>query len=155
MGNTPATAASSTATRSIEASRPQSQLDSDPAGIWGYYGSAANAGTSPASAPAAGPAIPGGTLSRAVAKQLELYASVRPDSVKCPALARKRAAKAICRVSARQVNGGHTELHGTADVIIQDGAGHKAEESYQLSGPGGAAIRGTGYPFDPETGRVL
>ena len=46
-------------------------------------------------------------------------------------------------------------MRGTAEVTIQDQAGHSAEDTYQLTGPGGAAIRGTGYPFDPETGRVL
>jgi hypothetical protein len=53
------------------------------------------------------------------------------------------------------MNGGTTELHGTAEVTIQDQTGHRAEDTYELTGPGGGAIRGTGYPFDPDTGRVL
>ena len=134
---------------------PQGQLDSDSAGIWGYYGTGSNAGSTAANSSAAGPAIPGSTLSKALAKQLETFASVQPDSVICPAVARKRGANVTCSVSARQLNGGTTELHGTAEVTIQDQAGHQAEDTYQLTGPGGAGIRGTGYPFDPNTGRVL
>ena len=132
---------------------PQGELDSDPAGIWGYYGS--NAAPKPDSGPAAGPAIPGGTLSGAVAKELIRDAGLQPDSVTCPALARKRAAKASCSVSGKDQDAGTSELHGTAEVTVQDRAGHSAEDSYRMTGPGGAAIRGTGYPFDPRTGRVL
>jgi hypothetical protein len=132
---------------------PQGQLDSDPAGFWGYYGS--NTAPKPVNGPPAGPAIPGGTLSKAVAKQLIRYARVQPDSVTCPAVARKRGAKATCSVSGKQLPGSTTKMRGTAEVTIQDQAGHSAEDTYQLTGPGGAAIRGTGYPFDPETGRVL
>ena len=134
---------------------PQGQLDREPAGIWGYYASGNNTGSNRANPPAAGPAIPGSTLSKALAKQLMTYARVQPDSVACPPLARKRGAKITCSVSGKQVNGGTTELRGTAEVTIQDQAGHRAEDSYQLTGPGGAATRGTGYPFDPNTGRVL
>jgi hypothetical protein len=134
---------------------PQAELDSDQAGFWGYYGSASNAGSRPSAGPAAGPPIPGSTLSKTLTKQLVSFAGLRPDSVRCPALARKRGAKATCTISGKQLNGGSTELRGTAEVTVQDQAGHRALDTYQLTGPGGAAIRGTGYPFDPETGRVL
>jgi hypothetical protein len=134
---------------------PQGQLDGDPAGIWGYYGTASNAGSGAANSPAAGPAIPGSTLSKSLSKQLVTFASLQPTSVTCPAVARKRGAKVTCTVSGKELPGGTTELHGTADVTIQDQAGHSALDTYQLTGPGGAATRGTGYPFDPETGRVL
>jgi hypothetical protein len=134
---------------------PEGQLDNDRAGYWGYYGSGSNPGPPAASSSAAGPAIPGSTLSKSLAKQLQTFADVQPDSVTCPALERKRGAKVTCNVSAKQTSGGTTELRGTADVTIQDQAGHRAEDTYELTGAGGAAIRGTGYPFDPDTGRVL
>jgi hypothetical protein len=132
---------------------PQGQLDSDPAGTWGYYGS--NAAPKAANGHPAGPAIRGATLSKAVAEQLIRYARVQPDSVTCPALARTRGAKTTCSVSGKQLPGDTAEMHGTAEVTIQDQAGHSAEDTYQLTASDGGAIRGTGYPFDPNTGRVL
>jgi hypothetical protein len=134
---------------------PQGQLDDDRAGYWGYYGSANKPGPPAANAPPAGPAVPGSTLSKSLAKQLQTFADVQPDAVTCPALERKRGAKVTCNVSGKQTSGGKAELHGTADVTIQDQSGHSAQETYDLNGPGGAGIRGTGYPFDPDTGRVL
>ena len=58
-------------------------------------------------------------------------------------------------VSGKQLPGSTTKMRGTAEVTIQDQAGHRAEDTYQLTGSDGGAIRGTGYPFDPNTGRVL
>ena len=132
---------------------PQAQLDSEPAGFWGYYGTTAR--PKPAAGPAAGPPIRGARLNRALAQQLIRYARVQPESVRCPALARKLGASATCNVLARQLSDGATKLRGTVEVTIQDRAGRSAEDAYELTGAGGAVIRGTGYPFDPETGRVL
>lgn len=134
---------------------PQAQLDSDRAGIWGYYGRGMITASHRPRGPAAGPPIPGSTLSKALAKQLVRYADLQPRSVSCPAIARRRGATVTCSVSGKQTGGHPTQLHGTAQVTIQDQAGHRAYDTFQLSGPGGAGIRGTGYPFDPETGRVL
>jgi hypothetical protein len=129
-------------------------LSTSKTGFWAYHRST-NTGSNPGNPRAAGPAIPGRTLSKAVARQLMTYASVQPDSITCPALPRTRGARVMCRVSGKELNGGTTELHGTVEVTIQDQTGHRAEDTYDLTGPGGAEIRGTGYPFDPDTGRVL
>lgn len=133
---------------------PQAQLDADSAGIWGYYGSGIITGSHRPAGPPAGPAIPGGRLSKAVAKELERD-GVQPDSVACPALARKLGATATCKIYGKGPDVGPAKLHGTAQITIQDQAGHRAIDSFQLNGPHGRAVRGTGYPFDPETGRVL
>jgi hypothetical protein len=133
---------------------PQAELDSDSAGIWGYYGHGIITGSHGPSGPAAGPAIPGSTLSKAVTKELGRD-GVQPDSVTCPALARKRGATVTCKVSGKDLDVGSAKVHGTAQVTIQDPAGHRAVDSFQLNGPNGKGVKGTGYPFDPETGRVL
>ena len=132
---------------------PQAQLDSDSAGIWGYYGHGIVIGSHHPSGPAAGPAIPGSTLSKAVSKELGRD-GVQPDSVTCPALARKRGATVTCQIYGKDLDVGQEKLHGTAQVTIQDRAGHRALDNFQL-GSHGKGVRGTGYPFDPETGRVL
>ena len=133
---------------------PQDELDNDSAGFWGYYRSAKTTGAKTANSPAAGPPIPGSTLSKAVAKHL-VTSGVRADSVRCPALARKHGANVTCSVAGKSLDVGKTELHGTAQVTIQDQAGRRAEDTYQLTGPGGVGVRGKGYPFDPATGRAL
>lgn len=133
---------------------PQAQLDADPAGIWGYYGSGGVAASRRPAGPAAGPAIPGSTLSKAVTKELGRD-GVQPDSVTCPALARKRGATATCKIGGKDPSVGSARLQGTAQITIQDRAGHRAIDSFQLNGPHGQEVHGTGYPFDPETGSVL
>jgi len=133
---------------------PQAELDSDSAGILGYYGHGIITGSHRASGPAGGPAIPGSTLSKAVAKELGRD-GVQPDSVTCPALARERGATATCKISGKDPEVGSGQARGTAQVTIQDRAGHRAVDSFQLNGAHGKEVRGTGYPFDPETGRVL
>ena len=133
---------------------PQAELDSDSAGIWGYYGKGVVAASPQPTGPAAGPAIPGATLSKAVTKELGRD-GVTVDSVTCPALARKRGATATCRFSGKDPDVGSAKVHGTAQITIQDSAGRRALDSFQVNGPKGQEARGTGYPFDPETGRVL
>ena len=76
---------------------PQAQLDADSAGIWGYYGHGIITGSHRPPGTAAGPAIPGGTLTKAVARELGRD-GVQPNSVTCPALARKRGATATCKI---------------------------------------------------------
>jgi hypothetical protein len=133
---------------------PQAQLDADSAGIWGYYGSGVITASHRPPGPPAGPAIPGGTLSKAVAKELGRD-GVQPDSVTCPALARKRGATATCKVNGKDPTVGAAMLYGTAQITIQDRAGRRAIDSFQLNGPHGQGVRGTGYPFNPESGSVL
>lgn len=133
---------------------PQAQLDADSAGIWGYYGHGIITGSHRPPGPAAGPAIPGGTLTKAVARELGRD-GVQPNSVTCPALARKRGATATCKIHGSDPSVGSGKVQGTAQITIQDRAGLRAIDSFQLSGPHGQAARGTGYPFDPETGSVL
>ena len=79
---------------------------------------------------------------------------MQPDSVTCPALARKRGATATCKIYGKDPAVGPAKLRGTAQITIQDHAGRRAIDSFQLNGPHGPAARGTGYPFDPETGSV-
>jgi hypothetical protein len=133
---------------------PQAELDSDSAGIWGYYGKGAVPASHHPAGPAAGPAIAGATLSKAVAKELGRD-GVTADSVTCSALARKRGATATCRFSGKDADVGSGKVHGTAQITIQDSAGRRALDSFQVNGTNGQEARGTGYPFDPETGRVL
>lgn len=132
---------------------PQGQLDSDRAGIWGYYGRVRNTGASSGSARAAGPAISGSTLSKALAKQLMIYL-LNSASVSCPALARKQGAAVTCSVAGTDQQD-HVEAHGKATVTIQDQSGHKAQDSYRLTEGNGGVINGTGNDFDPDTGRSL
>jgi hypothetical protein len=133
---------------------PQAQLDADSAGIWGYYGHGIITGSNRPRGRPAGPAIPGRTLSKAVARELGRD-GVQRDSVTCAALARQRGATATCKIYGKDPAVGPAKLHGTAQITIQDRAGHRAIDSFRLNGPHGLAARGTGYPFDPETGSVL
>ena len=132
---------------------PQAQLDADSAGIWGYYGHGIARRVQSPPGPPAEQAIPGSTLSKAVARELGRD-GVRPDSVTCPALARQRGATATCKIYGKDSAVGPAKLHGTAQITIQDRAGHRGIDSFRLMAHGPAA-RGTGYPFDPETGSVL
>lgn len=132
---------------------PQAQLDTDPAGIWAYYADRGGRPTGSGSAAAAGPAIPAKTLSRALTKQLTIYL-LKAASVSCPALARRQGAAVRCRVSGKDQENSGAEAHGTATVTIEDRSGHRALASWQLT-EGSGSTRGTGYPFDPDTGRTL
>jgi hypothetical protein len=104
--------------------------------------------------PPAGP-VPPASLSRALDKQLTLYIDVTPGSVACPPLARRKGTTVTCRVTGRNVGSNAAQVHGTARVTITDRSGQTASATFSLTGPGGLSIRGSGYPFDPDTGRVL
>jgi hypothetical protein len=95
-----------------------------------------------------------GTFDRTVRKQLILFASVKPDSLRCPALPRHRAATVTCQVTGRSLDNGMAAVHGKARVKIADRAGGTANVTFVFSGSGGLQISGSGYPFDPDTGRV-
>ncbi|HWE32098.1 MAG TPA: hypothetical protein VG410_01355 [Solirubrobacteraceae bacterium] len=109
---------------------------------------------SSAKPPSTGPVAPG-TLRRSLGKQLVLFADVRPDSMQCPALPRRQGAAVTCRVTGEATNDGLARVRGTARVTIKDRAGQKAEVYFVFSGRDGVQISGSGYPFDPDTGRVL
>ena len=48
----------------------------------------------------------------------------------------------------------YVDRNGSADLTMQDDAGHRVSWTYQLTeGAGGS--HGTGYDFDPATGKVL
>lgn len=104
--------------------------------------------------PPSGPVSPQ-TLGRTVRKQLVLFASVRPDSLTCPPLSRRKGAAVTCHVTGRSLQNGMAAVRGTARVTMEDGAGDRAGVSFVFTGAGGLQINGSGYPFDPDTGRVL
>ena len=94
-------------------------------------------------------------LSTALDKQLTLYMDVTPGSVTCPPLARRKGAVVTCQVTGRAVRSNNAQVQGTAQVTITDRSGQTASATFSLTGSGGLFMRGSGYPFDPDTGRVL
>lgn len=104
--------------------------------------------------PPPGP-VPSNSLSRALDKQLTLYMDVTPGAVTCPPLARRKGTTITCQVTGTAVHNNNAQVHGTARVTITDQSGQTASATFSLTGSGGLFIRGSGYPFDPDTGRVL
>jgi len=104
--------------------------------------------------PPAGPVSPS-NLTRALDHQLRLYLDVTPQSVSCPPLPRRKGDTIICQVTGTSAQNHMAKLQGTARVTINDRSGQTASATFALSGPGGLLIKGSGYPFDPNTGRVL
>jgi hypothetical protein len=132
---------------------PAQQLSATRGGIWAYIGAPLLYGS--ASNPKTGKnAIPGNKLNAAVSKQLTTFARVKPDVVTCPSLGGNRGATLICTFSGEALDLGAAKVRGTARVTIQDQVGHKAIATFQYTGPAGRT-NGTGYPFDPQTGKTL
>jgi hypothetical protein len=94
-------------------------------------------------------------LDGTVRKQLILFADVKPDSLRCPSLDRRQGAAVTCHVAGRSLDNNMALVRGTARVTIKDREGVKADVTFVFSGAGGLEISGSGYPFDPDTGRVL
>lgn len=99
--------------------------------------------------------VPPNRLSRALDKQLTLFLDVAPGSVTCPPLARRKGTTVTCQVTGRAVHSNNAQVQGTARVTITDQSGQTASATFSLTGSGGLFIRGSGYPFDPDTGQVL
>jgi hypothetical protein len=70
-------------------------------------------------------------------------------------LARQKGAIVTCRVAGRDVHSNNAQVTGTAAVTITDKSGQTASATFSLTGSGGLLIRGSGYPFDPDSGHVL
>ena len=132
---------------------PQLQLSSTKAGIWAYYGAIA-----PPPPPPSGPALSAAgsldpaKLKAALARQLSTLARVKATSLSCPPLARARGARVTCKFAGTDVDNSRA-VTGSADLTVQDAAGHRVGWTYQFTeGAGGS--RGTGYDFDPVTGKT-
>jgi hypothetical protein len=108
----------------------------------------------PSGPPPVGP-IAGPTLSKTVAQQLVKFARVKPRSLACPSLPRKQGATVICHGSGTALDEGGTQVQGMAQITVQDTTGHSAQVIFDFRGSPNLVIRGSGSPFDPDTGRVL
>jgi hypothetical protein len=148
---TPPTATSPAAAPSLP---PELQLSTTKSGIWAYYGAAPPPPPAPSGrALAAAGSLDPRKLLAALNPQIALQARVKTTSLSCPPLPRARGAKVTCKFAGTDLDT-KGQVNGSAEVTVQDNAGHGVAWTYQYTeGAGGA--HGTGYDFDPVTGKVF